>query len=808
MSKYRTTRPLLEGWKLCTGEPPMEALAWGNHDFTAGEIRIWQKAENHGLSKPENPHTDGWRTVGIPHDFVIEGAFTDKAPLNNGSLAGGKAYYVNKFELPPDAGQRIHLEFDGVYRDCTVHVNGHFIGRHLSGYTSFGFDITEVCRFGAMNAVCVHVNATENELWSYEGGGIYRDVKLITTAQVFVPQWGVCVRTGDESAVGNTGVMVSIRNASCSTIRCDAVCSIVDADGKTVAVSRKETVDITALDDVDVALHASVQKPVLWNVDAPVLYRVVVEISVDGDLVDCYEQPFGYRTFRFDPATGFYLNGVNMKLKGVCCHQDHSGVGVAVPPALQEWRVRRLKDLGANAIRTSHNQPDPALLDACDRLGMLVMDEIRMPGIGDELTSQFKDTLRRDRNHPAVILWSLGNEEMGIQHKSSGIKIFRRLQELSHKLDPTRPTTYAMNCDWINISKYHDDNGFRFDVFGANYRSDQKSARYDEFHQRHPDWPMLGSETWGGTCTRGLYEPDTSTIPVTINPRRMNDADLWADEAQSGYVSAYQNYHTPWGYSIEECWQDCANRPYMAGTFLWTGFDYRGETSPYLWPAVITRYGILDLCGFYKEAAHYLRAWWRPDDPHLFLMPHWNWEGYEGKAIDVWCYSNAASVELFLNGRSLGKKTMPVNDKLTWQVPWEQGTLEAKGYDSAGTIIANAVRRTAKAPEKVILSSGRTTCRADGRDIIVIDASIVDASGEVCPRAQNEVVFNVEGPAEILGVGNGNPMSHEPDKGTNRRKAFHGLCQVILQSTGAAGAITVCAESRRIETGVIMCDAQ
>ncbi len=803
VSTIRTIEQFDRGWRFCMAEKvPAEMLSFGNLNLIANETCIWQKADNHGLSRPDNPGSDGWRTVDLPHDFVIEGEFSSKAPLNNGSLSGGRAFYVKKFALPAeDRGKRLRLEFDGVYREAAVHVNGHFIARHMSGYTSFGCDITEVCRFGMMNAVSVHVDATENELWSYEGGGIYRGVRLVKTALLHVPQWGAHIVTGGENDPGRADIRVTVRNASYNTTACAAAVHVIAPDGSIAASSSAPVFSVEPFTDGEVLASAKVEEPLLWGVDMPHLYRAVIELSADGAVVDRYEQMFGFRYFRFDPDTGFWLNGQNMKLRGVCCHQDHAGVGVAVPPALQEWRVRQLKEIGTNAIRTSHNPPDPALLDACDRLGMMVMDEIRMPGIEAEHLGNVESLIRRDRNHPSVILWSLGNEEMGIQNNETGVRIFRRLQYLSHQLAPTRPTTYGMNCDWINVSKFHDEHDFRFDVFGANYRSGQKSEHYDEFHARYPDWPILGSETWGGTCTRGLYEPDVSATPVRIGERWEKNADSWHGAEHHGYCSAYQNWRTPWGYSIEECWRDCVSRPFMAGTFIWTGFDYRGETSPYDWPAVITRYGILDLCGFWKEVAHYLRSWWRPEIPHLFLMPHWNWEGREGKPVNVWCYGNTKAVELFLNGRSLGKKEMPLNDKITWQVPWAPGKLEAKGYDTSGKLIASTARVTAGTPAALRLSSDRNSVRADGDDVIVIVAAVVDGCGEVCPRADNEVVFIVEGPAAILGVANGNPMSHEPDKYTNRRKAFHGLCQVILKSTGDAGTVSVRAQCGTLTAG-------
>ena len=403
--------------------------------------------------------------------------------------------------------------------------------------------------------------------------------------------------------------------------------------------------------------------------------------------------------------------------------------------------------------------------------------------------------------------------------------MFRRLQHLAHQLDPSRPTTYATNCDWLNVARFQDEQKFRFDVFGANYLGGPTSAQYDEFHERYPDWPLFGSETWGGTSTRGLYEPDKSSIPVVISPLWLENAGCWTDEKHKYYSSAYGSTITPWGYSIEETWRDCVKRPFMAGTFLWTGFDYRGETFPYEWPAVITRFGILDLCGFYKEVAHYLRAWWRPSEPHLFLMPHWNWEGREGEPIEVWCYGNTAQVELFLNGRSLGRKAMPLNHRLEWQVPWAPGKLEAIGYDENGKPVLSALRRTARAPAAVVLSSDFAGGQINPDDVLVINAAIVDRDGEVCPRADNTVEFTVTGPGEIIGVGNGNPMSHEPDKfigqriaypgrdagvdegnsasneqdkRMHKRMAYHGWCQVLVKATGGTGTLRVKAASMRL----------
>ncbi|MEM6757064.1 MAG: glycoside hydrolase family 2 TIM barrel-domain containing protein, partial [Planctomycetota bacterium] len=669
----RETHPFDRQWRFHRGAAPVDALRWNNHNLIADETRVWQKAGNHSISRAGNPFVEGWRLVDLPHDFVIEGEFTPDAPLGNGSLAGDQAWYVKAFDLPEsDLGKRLRVEFDGVYRDCHVFCNGHFVGRHLSGYTSFGLDITEVCRFGGENAIAVEVDARENELWSYEGGGIYRGVRLVTTDAVHVPQWGLAVTTGDASAPGETRVQVDVVNAGYRDVDATVRLEVLSPTGEPLVGDTFDT-PVAAIDRASVVRTLSIDNPRLWSVDQPTLHTLACTISVNGQPVDRIDQPFGYRYFRFDPAEGFFLNGQAMKLKGTCCHQDHGCVGVAVPPDLQAWRIRQLKAIGCNAIRASHNPPDPALLDACDRLGMLVMDELRVPGISPEHLEEVTSLVKRDRNHPSVVLWSLGNEEMQIQDDAIGFAILRRLHEVVKRLDPSRLTTYACNCDWINICDHQREAGLMVDVFGTNYRSQQRSANYDDFHRKHPDWPMLGSETWGGASTRGLYASDGCALA----PRWADDG--WMDDRR--FVSADGNWATPWGYTIEEMWRDCASRPFMAGTFVWTGFDYRGETSPYDWPAVITRYGLLDLCGYRKEVSHYLRAWWRPDTPHVFLLPHWNWAGQEGQPIRVRCYANAAEVELRLNGASLGRQPMPALDRIDWQVPYEPGVLEAIGYD-------------------------------------------------------------------------------------------------------------------------------
>lgn len=789
---YRSLECFNEGWRFSHASlVTRELLCFGNPNWISGEVEVWSKAGNHGISNPANTLVDAWRTVTLPHDFVLEGEFTSDLPTKNGGLRGGRAWYVKKFDLPEsDRGRRIAIEFDGVYRDSSVYCNGHFVGRHLSGYTSFGFDITDVCNFGGANSIAVHVDATLNELWSYEGGGIYREVRLVKSHLVHVSQWGVFVRTGGADDPGKTETEVTIRNSTYRDAEVVVRCRIIDRAGVEVARAQSPVM-VPLLSDAVKTVTLSVKDPKLWNLEEPTLYTMAVDACVEGVTVDTFEQTFGFRFIRFDPDKGFHLNGKPVKLKGTCCHQDSGGVGIAVPPGLVAWRILKLKSFGCNALRTSHNPPNPELLDCCDRLGMLVMDEIRIPGISREQREDMVDLVRRDRNHPSVILWSLGNEEFKLQGTELGENLLRRLQHIAHQLDPGRPATYAFVGDWFTASEFYDQHNFRVDVFGANYRCRGGSHCYDEFHAKYPDMPMIGSETWGGTCSRGLYEDDHCPVAKRWLDEKLSAG--WKDDKR--YISAYANWTTPWGYTIEEMWQDCVSRPFLAGCFIWTGFDYRGETTPYLWPAVITRFGVIDLCGFYKPVAHYLRAWWRPDEPHIFLMPHWNWEGHEGESIAVRCYANASEVDLLLNGQSLGRKVMPVNDRLEWQVPYASGELMAVGYDAHGREVSRVVNRTAGPPAAVSLECERVD------NILVVNAAIVDAHGTLCPRADNEVVFECDGAVRLLGVGNGNPLSHEPDQGTNRRKAHHALCQAIYQIAAPASRISVLGTSTGLESG-------
>jgi beta-galactosidase len=502
----------------------------------------------------------------------------------------------------------------------------------------------------------------------------------------------------------------------------------------------------------------------LWSLEERNMYKLLTEVQLDGKAVDRYETPFGIRSVQFDAQRGFLLNGTPVKLKGTCNHQDHAGIGVALPDAVQHYRVRKLQEMGCNSIRTSHNPPTPELLDACDQLGMLVMDETRMMSSNPEGLSQFADLVRRDRNHPSVFLWSLGNEEPTATNVK-GANIVTAMQQISTRHDGSRPTTID---GMINGEAAGSGTGGLAvcDVIGYHYADPQADA----FHKAHPDKLVLGTETVSAVCTRGIYMTDKS----------------------KGFVSSYDPYNVSGRASAEGWWRFCNTRPWLGGGYVWTGFDYRGEPSPNGWPNISSQYGIIDMCGFPKDSFFYYQSWWT-DKPVLHLFPHWNWPGYEGKKIAVWVYSNLDKVELFLNGQSLGAKDVQKDSHVAWVVDYAPGSIEARGFKDGKQVLTTR-RGTTGPAAKLVLRPDRDSLSADGEDVAMFAVDVQDASGRTVPVTDNLVSFRVTGPARLIGVGNGDPTDQSPDKAASR-KAFCGYCMALVQSSKAAGTITVEATS-------------
>lgn len=793
MKNERRERLLMDAnWRFRLGHAADTVYDFG---FDADMFAKCADTRGHPVLSP-NFDEGSWRLVDLPHDWCVELPF--EGPQGDGAMVShgfkgarrsrpGQAvgWYRRSFDIPKsDEGRRIRLEFDGVYRDCMVWVNGHFFGRHWSGYSSFSYDITDVLNYGGRNLVVVRVDASFLEGWFYEGAGIYRHVWLTKTAPVHVAHWGhhVVARPDREpragqAAAGRTSVTVTTRvvNESDDVIPVTVETMIRDAAGKRVAVGASEVRRLRPWEETEISQDVAMRNAKLWSIETPHLYTAVTVVRTGQKVSDTIATAFGVRTFRFDKDKGFFLNGESVKIKGVCCHQDHAGVGSALPDAIQAFRIRRLKEMGCNAYRTSHNAPTPELLDECDRQGMLVMDEQRIMGSAPEVLGQLERMILRDRNHPSIVIWSVGNEEHEIQGTVAGRRVAATMKRLVRKLDPTRPVTAAMNNGGAGEGFIH-----VMDVHGWNYFT---IGNIDEWHKNHPDIPIVGSEEASTLCTRGVYVRDPA----------------------KGHVTAYDQELPGWGKTAEGWWRMAAERPWYAGGFIWTGFDYRGEPTPYQWPCISSHFGVLDTCGFPKDNFYYYRAWWT-DQPVLHLFPHWNWAGREGQPIDVRCFSNCDEVELFLNGTSQGRKPVPTNSHVKWDVPYVPGTLVARGYKAGKPCLTAKVETVCRA-DAIRLDPDRADLRADGEDVALITVSLWDHRGRFAATADSPVSFTVTPNARIIGVGNGDPSSHEADKACGRR-AFNGLCQVIVQTTRRAGAIRLKATSPGLKPAQVVLRAR
>jgi beta-galactosidase len=706
-----------------------------------------------------------WRSLNLPHDWAVELPFVrDESLQSHGYKPLGRSYpetsvgwYRRSFDIPEsDRGRRLVLEFDGAFRDALVFVNGYFLGRNNNGYAPFRFDFSDFANYGGKNYVVVRMDASFGDGWFYEGAGIYRHVWLTKTDALHLGRWDSYVRTDVKGNATTLNLGTVVQNEGTTPETCRVRWQILDAAGKTVATADAAPQQIAPDSSATFFASAKLPNPALWEPETPNLYSALVTVESEGKVRDAERVSFGVRTVAFEADKGFFLNGKSVKIKGTCNHHDHAGVGAALPDRLQWYRVGVLKDMGSNAVRTSHNMPTPEWVEACDQLGMMVMCETRPMSSNPEGLAQLELMIKRYRNSPAIIIWSMGNEEWVMMPQAQGVRVIDKMIERSHELDPTRLCTAAVN------QSFETHFPEQLDVMGFNYNL----KVCDGWHRGHPKTPCVGSETASTVSTRGIYQTDKLR----------------------NWVSAYDLNHTSWSELAEEWWKFYATREWLAGGFAWTGFDYRGEPTPYGWPSINSQFGIIDMCGFPKDNFYYYKAWWG-QDPVLHLFPHWNWEEREGEIIPVWVHSNLDEVELFLNGKSQGSQKVQPLTHLEWKVKYEPGVIEARGSKD-GKVVLTEKRETTGKPETIALTADRTEIDANGEDIAIVRVEVRDKEGRPVPIADDGISFKVTGDGMLIGVGNGDPNCQESDK-EPKRSLFNGLAQVIVQASKTPGTIVL-----------------
>lgn len=749
----REVLSLDKGWRFHKGDIPFPVIKGHNETYRH------TKAGRAGGAASTNYDDSSWRMLDLPHDWAIEGRVDSTANLSQGYYHRGFGWYRRKFRLSPeDKGKHLELQFDGISTHAIIWVNGTVLHRNWCGYTSMYIDITPYATYGDnLNTIVVRVDADAQEGWWYEGAGIYRHTWLVKRSPLHIATDGVFAHpVKKENGHWEIPAEISLYNSGKFPAEGEVEVSLYAPDGSLV-VTRTTRLAVEALRENIASLQLPVSNPELWSPDTPILYKVRSVVRQNGKVTDEVTTRCGFRTINFDKDTGFWLNGENIKIKGVCNHQDHAGVGVAVPDALWEFRLRKLKDMGINAYRSAHNPMSKEFMAACDSMGIMVLDENRLFNTSPEYVRQLQWLVRRDRNCPSVILWSVFNEEP-MQGTENGYEMVRRMCSVVKGLDTTRPVTAAMNGGFFaehNVSQAVDVGGFNYQI-----------GSYDRFHAQSPELPLTSSEDGSAFIVRGEYKTDKSR----------------------NIIDSYDTEAAGWGATHRRAWKEVATRPWMAGCFYWTGFDYHGEPTPFQWPSVSSFFGIMDICGFPKSAYYLHQAQWRMDKPVLELIPHWNWPADSiGKPIKVMAFSNADRVKLLLNGKIISEQQVDSFEMNTWMVPYKPGKLEAVGYKN-GRIVSRAKVETTKEPVQIKLTPYRNSLSGDGRDAMPVTVEVVDSKGRHVPTANNMVDFSITGPAGIIGLGNGDPNCHEPEKG-NRRSLFNGLAQVIIQAEEGTGEV-------------------
>ena len=778
-----------QGWQFAFGDASSPAK-----DFGCGTeyFNYLTKAASIHNEGPYSMKFDasGWAEVDVPHDWVVDLPYAEDASHSHGYKTVGYKYpqtsvgwYRKTFTVPEDDyGKHLWLQFDGIFRDSRVWVNGFYLGGEPSGYAVQTYDISEYLNYGGENIVCVRADASLEEGWFYEGAGIYRHVWLNKASSLHVAPFGTFVRAefpGDSDNCDDVflDIDTEVRNMSAAATGTAYILkhTLMDASGSKAAYCEVEGETISGKDSDNTNVRMKVENPHLWSCEDPYLYTLVTEVTLDGRVMDTYETVTGIRKAEFDKDKGFLLNGKQVKLKGVNVHQDHAGVGSGIPDGLQEWRLMQLKKFGCNAYRSSHNPMTPELLDACDRLGILVIEENRLTGINSMHTELLERMIRRDRNHPSIILWSVGNEEWGLEWNDFGRRIAESMREYCHRFDPSRLMSVASSSG-PNIL-------VPADVAGYNYILQNP---VDKHREDYPDRCAVGSEETTGCGTRGIY----------FDPAEGVSERLAVDAGGGRMVALNRKPHGPDSLfnCIERGWKFYAERPWLGGLFYWTGFDYRGEPNPMVFPATSSEFGILDYCGFPKDEAYYLKAWWT-SEPVLHILPHWNLDGHEGETVSIWVYSNLDEVQLIVNGKKLERKAMPQNGHLEWTAEYQPGWIKAIGYRDGKKVMERRLETSDKAVDAV------WTHEVVGETMVAC-VEMRDSKGRFVPTDNSEISFTAPTGWRILGWGNGDPAFQyverpvvsgksandnvctpalDKDADTISVHVFNGLAQVVLQ---------------------------
>lgn len=811
----------------CACTSPRKTTDDRRQDFTADWV--FRLGDDTTAACPDYNDAD-WRRLNLPHDWAIEGEFSKDNPsgTGGGALPGGIGWYRKTFFVDrADEGKHLRVDFDGVYMNSEVFINGHSLGVRPYGYVSFGYDLTPYIHWGGQNVLAVRVDNAEqpNSRW-YSGCGIYRNVWLTKLNSVHVAQWGTYVIAGDVSKnSARLTIHTTIENEQCADTEVELMSVLLNASGSEVGRTSAELA--VGNQPQEAAQELLVNEPDLWSIDNPHLYTLTTELRVGGQLVDTYTTPVGIRTFRFDAQKGFILNGEQVKINGVCMHHDLGCLGAAVNVRAIERQLEILKEMGCNGIRCSHNPPAPELLDLCDRMGFIVMDETfdmwRKRKTAHDYSRYFNewherdltDLILRDRNHPSIFMWSIGNEVLeqwsdaeadtlsleeanlilNFGHDKSMLAkegemsvnslLTKKLADRVRALDATRPVTAGCNEPSPNNHLFRSG---ALDVIGFNYHDDYFVGVPEKF----PGKPFIVTESVSALMTRGYYRmPSDETV---VCPEHWDKP--YSDASFS--CSSYDNCHVPWGNSHEGTMRHVKNNDFISGQYVWTGFDYIGEPTPYGWPARSSYFGIIDLAGFPKDVYHLYQSEWAPEKKVLHLFPHWNWE--IGQTIDMWAYyNNADEVELYVNDKSQGIRRKGKDDfHVMWRVVYEPGTVKVLSRKDGNTVLEREIH-TAGDPAQIRLTADRDDIRADGKDLSFVTVEITDKDGNLCPNADNQVMFDVQGAGTIAGVDNGSPISMEKFK-ADHRKAFYGKCLVVVQNNGESGGIKLTAKSEGLAT--------